>query len=116
VDSGDRTGTPIRPQLSLQPVYAVEPDGAITLHGLKAHSIAFLAATSITNEASGQSGVDRGPGCGPGSKRPGKTAHPMTVQAASRFGVIGLIEGRGVADERALSLLSHLSREVGECQ
>jgi hypothetical protein len=113
VDSGDRTGTPIRPQLSLQPVYA-QPDGTITLHGLKAHSIAFLAATSITNDASGQSVVDRGPGFGPGSKRPGETTQPMSVQVASRFGVISHIEGRGVADERALSLLSHLSREVGE--
>jgi hypothetical protein len=64
VDSGDRTGTLIRPQLSLQPVCAVEPDGAITLHGLKAHGIAFLAATSITNDASGQRAVDRGPSFG----------------------------------------------------
>jgi len=114
MDPGDRTGTPILPQLSLQPIYAVKPDGAITLHGLKADSIARLAATSITNDASGQSVVDRGPGFGPGSKRPGETIQPMGVQVAYRFGVIGHIEGRSVAGERALLLLSHLRRETGE--
>jgi hypothetical protein len=97
VDPGDRTGTPIRPQLSLQPIYAVKPDGAITLHGPKGESV-----------------VDRGPGFGPGSKRPGQTIQPMSVQVASRFGVIGHIEGRSVAGERAPLLLSHLRREGGE--
>jgi len=105
---------PIRPQLSLQPIYAVKSDGAITQHGLKADSIALLAATSITNDASGQSVVDRGSGFGPGSKRPGETIQPLSVQVASRFGVIGHIEGRTVVAERALLLLSHLCREAGE--
>jgi hypothetical protein len=113
-DSGDRSGTPVRPQLSQQPVYAVGPDGAITLHGLKAHSIAFLAATSITNDASDQSAVDRGPGFGQVRSGLVRRTQPISVQVASRFGVIGHIEGSGVAGERALSLLSYLSREVGE--
>src|SRR5262249_5759827 len=114
MDPGDRTGTPIWRRLSLQPIYADKPDGAITLHGLNADSIALLAATSVTNDTAGESELDGGAGFGQGSKRPGDTIEPIRVEVASRLGVIGQIEGGSAAGERALLLLSDIHREAGE--
>jgi len=39
-----------------------------------------VAAISITNDATGQSVVDRGPGFGPGPKGPRDAGQPMSVQ------------------------------------
>ena len=75
-------GTEVRvpPHLSSQLVCAVKSGDAITVRGLKALGVPLVAAVSITNDASGQSVIDRGLGFGPRPKGPRETGQPMSVQ------------------------------------
>lgn len=62
----DGTEVHFPPHLSTQLVYAVKPGDAITVRGLKALSSPLIAAIAITNDATGYTVVDTGPGAGPG--------------------------------------------------
>ncbi len=75
-------GTEVRfpPHLSTQLVYAVKPGDAVTVRGLEALSVPLVTAVSITNDASGQSVMDNGPGFGAGSKGPPQPGQMMSVQ------------------------------------
>jgi len=62
---GDGTEVRFSPHLSTQLVYAVKPGDAATVRALKSLSVPLVAAVSITNDASGQTVIDNGPGLGP---------------------------------------------------
>jgi hypothetical protein len=62
---GDGTEVHFPPHMSAQLVYAVKPGDAVTVRGLKAYSIPLIDALAISNDASGQTVVDRGPDRGP---------------------------------------------------
>jgi hypothetical protein len=64
---GDGTEVHFPPHMSAQLVYAVKPGDAVTVRGLKAYSMPLIDATAISNDASGQTVVDRGPDRGPRS-------------------------------------------------
>jgi hypothetical protein len=53
------------PHMSTQLVYAIKPGDAVTVRGLKAYSMPLIDALTISNDASGQTVVDRGPDRGP---------------------------------------------------
>jgi hypothetical protein len=76
----DGTEVHFPPHLSTQLVYAVKPGDAVTVRGLKALSIPLVAAVAITNDRSGQTVTDNGPGFGPGPKGPGDAGQPTSVQ------------------------------------
>jgi hypothetical protein len=62
----DGTEVHFPPHLSTQLVYAIKRGDAVTVRGLKALSSPLIAAVAITNDATGYTVVDRGPGAGPG--------------------------------------------------
>ncbi|MGH8323609.1 MAG: hypothetical protein ACRETD_07400 [Steroidobacteraceae bacterium] len=68
------------PHLSTQLVYAVKPGDSVTVRGLKALSVPLVAAVSITNDASGQSVMDNGPGFGAGPKGRPQPGQMMSIQ------------------------------------
>ncbi len=57
----DGTEVHFPPHMSAQLVYAVKPGDAVTVRGLKAYSMPLIDALAISNDASGQTVVDRGP-------------------------------------------------------
>jgi hypothetical protein len=61
----DGTEVKVPKHLSAQLVYAIKPGDAITVRGQKAYSIPLIDAVAISNDASGQTVVDRGPDRGP---------------------------------------------------
>lgn len=63
--------------LGTQLVSAVKPGDAVTIHGLRARAIPMVQAMSVSNDATGVTVTDNGPG-GPG--RPGGEEQPMTAQ------------------------------------
>jgi hypothetical protein len=102
-------GTEVRfpPHLSTQLVYAVKPGDAVTVRGLKALSVPLVAAISITNDGSGQTVVDRGPGFGPGPKGPPQPGQAMTVQGrvqTTLHGPRGEVNGAMLDDGTILRL------------
>jgi hypothetical protein len=85
----DGTEVHFPPHLSTQLVYAIKPGDAVTVRGLKAMTIPLVAAVSITNDRSGQTVTDNGPGFGPGPKGPRQAGQPMTVQGRVQMTVHG---------------------------
>ncbi|UFW91970.1 hypothetical protein BjapCC829_49230 (plasmid) [Bradyrhizobium barranii] len=85
----DGTEVHFPPHLSTQLVYAVRPGDAVTVRGLKALSIPLVAAVSITNNRSGDSVTDAGPGFGPGPKGPRQAGQSMTVQGRVQMALHG---------------------------
>jgi hypothetical protein len=85
----DGTEVHFPPHLSTQLVYAVKPGDTVTVRGLKALSIPLVAAVSITNDRSGQTVTDNGPGFGPGPKGPREAGQPMTVQGRVQMALHG---------------------------
>ncbi|KWV57623.1 hypothetical protein AS156_38585 [Bradyrhizobium macuxiense] len=85
----DGTEVHFPPHLSTQLVYAVRPSDAVTVRGLKALSVPLVAAVSITNDRSGQTVTDNGPGFGPGPKGPREAGQPMTVQGRVQMALHG---------------------------
>jgi hypothetical protein len=63
----DGTEVHFPPHMSAQLVYAVKPGDAVTVRGVKAYSMPLIDALAISNDASGQIVVDRGPDRGPRS-------------------------------------------------
>ncbi|OKO81391.1 hypothetical protein AC628_07120 [Bradyrhizobium sp. NAS96.2] len=85
----DGTEVHLPPHLSTQLVYAVRPGDAVTVRGLKAMTIPLVAAVSITNDRSGQTVTDSGPGFGPGPKGPRQAGQPSTVQGRVQMALHG---------------------------
>jgi hypothetical protein len=67
----DGTEIHLPPRLGAQLVFAVKPGDRITVHGLKARAIAMVEAISVTNDATGATVSDGGPGGPPGPRDSG---------------------------------------------
>jgi hypothetical protein len=103
----DGTEVHFPPHLSTQLVYAVKPGDAVTVRGLKALSAPLVAAVSITNDGSGQSVVDSGPGFGPGPKGRREAGQPVSVQGrvqTTLHGPRGEVNGAMLDDGTILRL------------
>src|SRR6266851_2380198 len=72
-------GTEIRlpPHLGVQLVVAIKPGDRVTVHGLKAREIAMVQAISVTNDATGATVTDDGPG---GPRGPRDRGQPLSAQ------------------------------------
>lgn len=57
----DGTEVHLPPHLGAALVQAVKPGDAVTIHGLKARTIAMVQALQVTNDATGKSVTDTGP-------------------------------------------------------
>jgi hypothetical protein len=64
----DGTEIHLPPHLGAQLVFAVKPGDRVTVHGLKARAIAMMQAISVTNDATGATVTDNGPGGPPGPR------------------------------------------------
>ena len=73
----DGTEIHLPPHLGAQLVFAVRPGDRVTVHGLKARAVPMVEAASVTNEATGATVIDNGPGSPPGPREPGQ---PLTAQ------------------------------------
>ena len=73
----DGTEVKLPPHLSTELAFTIKPGDAVTIYGLKAAALALIQASSITDDASGKTVVDNGPG-GPG---PGAKPDPGPDQA-----------------------------------
>jgi hypothetical protein len=73
----DGTEVHMPPHLGTQLVFAVKPGDAVTIHGLRARAIPMVQAMSVTNDATGNTVTDNGPGGPPG---PGGPRQTLTAQ------------------------------------
>jgi hypothetical protein len=64
----DGTEVHLPPHLGTQLVYAVKPGDAVTIHGLRARAIPMVQAMSVSNDATGSTVTDNGPGGDPGPR------------------------------------------------
>jgi hypothetical protein len=102
----DGTEVHFPPHLSTQLVYAIKPGDAVTVRGLKALSAPLIAAIAITNDTTGYTVVDMGPGAGPGPG-PRGAQQPMSVQGRvqmSLHGPRGELNGAMLEDGTILRL------------
>jgi hypothetical protein len=102
----DGTEVHFPPHLSTQLVYAIKPGDAVTIRGLKALNAPLIAAIAITNNATGATVVDRGPGAGPGPG-PRGARQAMSLQGRvqmSLHGPRGELNGAMVEDGAILRL------------
>jgi hypothetical protein len=87
-------------------VYAIKPGDAVTVRGLKALSAPLIAAIAVTNDATGATVVDRGPGAGPGPG-PREARQIMSLQGQvqmSLHGPRGELNGAMLEDGTILRL------------
>jgi hypothetical protein len=77
----DGTEVHLPPHLGAQLVFAVKPGDRITVHGLKARAIAVVQAASVTNDATGATVVDDGPG---GPQGPRDRGQPLSAQGHNK--------------------------------
>jgi hypothetical protein len=73
----DGTEVHLPPHLGVQLVFTVKPGDQVTVHGLKARSIAMVQAISVTNDATGSTVTDNGPNGARGPREPGQ---PLSAQ------------------------------------
>jgi hypothetical protein len=71
----DGTEIHLAPHLGAQLVFAIKPGDRVTVHGLRARAIAMVQAMSVTNDATGATVTDNGPG---GPAAPG--GQPLSAQ------------------------------------
>jgi len=64
----DGTEVHLPPHLGIQLVFAVKPGDMVTVKGLHAHAVAMVQAMSVSNDATGNSVTDSGPGAAPGPR------------------------------------------------
>jgi hypothetical protein len=73
----DGTEVHLPPHLGTQLVFAVKPGDAVTIHGLRARAIPMVQAMSVSNDATGNTVTDNGPG---GSGEPRGAEQVLTAQ------------------------------------
>ncbi|HEY0425305.1 MAG TPA: hypothetical protein VGC82_18445 [Rhodopila sp.] len=73
----DGTEVHLPPHLGTQLVYAVKPGDAVTVRGLRARAIPMVQAMSISNDATGTTVSDNGPG---GPRGPRGAEQPLTAE------------------------------------
>jgi hypothetical protein len=89
----DGTEVKLPPHLSTELAFSVKPGDTVTIHGLKAASLALIQASSITDDASGKTVVDNGRQ-GPGP-RPGPDPDQAGIAEASGKVRMALHDPRG---------------------
>jgi hypothetical protein len=102
----DGTEVHFPPHLSTQLVYAIKSGDAVTVRGLKALNAPLIAAIAITNDATGNTVVDSGPGAGPGPG-PRGARQAMSLQSRvqmSLHGPRGELNGAMLEDGTILRL------------
>lgn len=62
----DGTEVHFPPHLGTALVFAVKPGDAVTIHGLRARTVPMVQAMSVSNDATGKTVTDNGPGGVPG--------------------------------------------------
>jgi len=92
----DGTEVHLPPHLGAQLTATVKPGDAVTVHGLKARALPLVQAMQVTNDASGQSVTDAGPG--PGGPRGPQPAPGQQLEAQGRvkqalYGLRGDLNG-----------------------
>lgn len=104
----DGTQVHFPPHLSTQLVYAVKPGDSVTVRGPKAPNAPLVAAVAITNDASGTTVVDAGPGGpGPGPRGAGQPANLQGRVQMSLHGPRGELNGALLEDGTVLRLPPH---------
>jgi hypothetical protein len=73
----DGTEVHLPPHLGTQLVFAVRPGDDVTIHGLRARAISMVQAMSVSNDATGSTVTDTGPGDPHGPRDP---AQMLTAQ------------------------------------
>ncbi len=91
----DGTEVKTAPHLSTQIAFAIKPGGSVTVHGLKAASLPLIQGVSITDDVSGKTVVDSGPG-GPG-REPPPPPPPLPTVAVDPNGVAVPADASGPA-------------------
>jgi hypothetical protein len=103
----DGTEVHLPPHLGTQLVFAVKPGDSVTIHGLRARAIPMVQAMSITNDASGATVADTGPGGPPGPGPRGRGAESLTAQGkvkADLHGPRGELNGALLEDGTIIRL------------
>ena len=86
----DGTEVKTPPHLSTQIAVTLHGGDAVTVHGLRAAAIALIEATSVTNDATGQTVVDFGPPPkGPAGGWWGRNPGQATLQGRVRMTLHG---------------------------
>ena len=82
----DGTEVHLPPHLGTQLVFAVRPGDDVTIHGLRARAIPMVQAMSVSNDATGSTVTDNGPGDPRGPRDPAQvlTAQGPDQATASR--------------------------------
>jgi hypothetical protein len=87
----DGTEVKLPPHLSSQVVYAIRPGDAVTVRGLRARILPLVDAASVTNDATGASIVDNGPGPGRATAATALTGRIAAVLHGKRGEVNGAL-------------------------
>ena len=87
----DGTEVHLPPHLGTQLVFAVKPGNAV--HGLKARAVPMIQAMSVTNDASGATVIDNGPGGPKGPRAPGQMLTAQGPVKAQLHGPQGELNG-----------------------
>lgn len=99
----DGTQVQFPPHLGVQVVFAVKPNDAISVRGLKARAISMIDAMQIRNEASGATIVDNGPP----ARRDGQTTTISGQVTQPLYGKRGEINGALLDDGTIVRLPPH---------
>jgi hypothetical protein len=114
----DGTEVKTPPHLSTQIAATLRSGDAVTIHGLRAAAIPLIEATSVKNDATGQTVIDQGPPPkGPkGPGRPDRAAGQATLEGRIRMplhGPKGDINGALLEDGTIVRLLSPEAARLG---
>ncbi len=82
----DNTEVHLPPHLGAQLAIAVKPGDTVTVHGLRARAVPMVLAMAITNDATGSTVMDTGPGGGSqgGPSTRGAAGQDLTAQGKVR--------------------------------
>ena len=86
------------PHLGTQLVFAVKPGDAVTIHGLRARVLPMVQAMSVSNDASGATVTDAGPGGPRGPHAPGQDLTAQGTIKAPLHGPQGELNGVLLSD------------------
>jgi hypothetical protein len=89
----DGTEVHVPPHLGIQLIFAVKPGDQVTVHGLKARSIAMVQAMSVTNDATGSTVTDNGANGARGAREPGQQLSAQGRIKAQLHGPQGDLNG-----------------------
>jgi hypothetical protein len=100
----DGTEVHVPPHLGIQLVFAVKPGDQVTVHGLKARSIAMVQAMSVTNDATDGTVTDNGPNGARGPREPSQQLSAQGRIKAQLHGPQGDLNGVLLEDRTIVRL------------